>query len=727
MKRKIPLFLRWIGILTIWLITSMNGYAQDLSLYVGEAGELSTPDAPRNGWIDKAWWSTDNSNVEIFNSSEFNTLVRINRYFEGTAKVECTYSYSVYISDKRPPVVGHATKTFRIRCLPNYATLSDEDLELNIGERHLLSYSLEDDNGIDGEWSSSNENVATVFDRGEGMAIVTAISPGRSRIKLDPIVGPVVYCDVQVVQSEPTSVTIPSSLTVYVGESSTLSATLTPYNATTTLTWYSKDTDVATISSGEVTGVDEGTTIVYARTSNGLTSNDCAVTVKYRKPTSVTVDKNSLYLPIGHGEQLKASVSPSNAKYTLAWSSDSTDVAEVSASGYVIAKKQGTARISVTTDNGCVATCVVTVPPMPESLSLPSKIALNYGKSRTLKCSAEPSDAYLSLTWSSSQSDVVTVNQKGEVTACGVGEATITAKAEGGLEAMCKVVVAEPRHCFVVWTKDGKRVDYLMKDHPVVTHEDGNLVLTTRSVRVETPDSLVRKYTFEDQTTDPYPTKIEIESMLTLPYKQTMQMDYRFLPTDFDIETQLVWQSSAPHIVSVDQSGKLLARCKGEAVVSVTASNGVSASCLVEVTGQQVYLVVWTQDGGKVLYPLNEQPSIKHDGNGNYVVRSSAVEVQYPVADVRMFTLADTDNPRPDQPMDIPDVSSCHNFSYSDNTVRFSSLPLGSKVQVYNASGVLLRNYEVSDDGTASININDLPKGIYIIKTESITHKIIKK
>ena len=137
--------------------------------------------------------------------------------------------------------------------------------------------------------------------------------------------------------------------------------------------------------------------------------------------------------------------------------------------------------------------------------------------------------------------------------------------------------------------------------------------------------------------------------------------------------------------------------------------------------------MVWTKDGGKVLYPLNEQPSIKFDGNGNYVVRSSAVEVQYPVVDVRMFTLADTDDPRPDQPMDILEVSSRNNFSFSDNIVRFSSLPQGSKVQIYNASGVLLRNFEVSDNGTASINIEELPKGIYIIKTESITHKIIKK
>jgi|GEM_PF-3405735 len=714
-QKRIPLLL-------MFLMFAKQIYSQHYSMYVGDIETIGTPDVP-NGYIVDASFSCDNENVDIIKQNSACAVVKVTHYFEGTATVECFYSYMVKNPFNNSYSGQNSTNFFHIECIPNKATLSEKNVKMNVGDTHQLSYTLSRGGSKNGIWSSSDNAIASIDNNGQ----IVAVSPGRVTIILDPIVGPLEYCEVEVVKIDPTKITIPTTLTLYVEESEQLNATLYPKNATSTLTWYSKDKSIATVSSGRVIGINEGLTKIYATTSNGLTSNDCAVTVKYRKPTSVTVDKNSLYLPIGHGEQLKASVSPSNAKYTLAWSSDSTDVAEVSASGYVIAKKQGTARISVTTDNGCVATCVVTVPPMPESLLLPAEIALNYGKSRTLKCSAEPADAYLSLTWSSNQSDVVTVNQKGEVTACAVGEATITAKAEGGLEATCRVVVAEPKHCFVVWTKDGKRVDYLMKDHPVVTHEDGNLVLTTRSVRVETPDSLVRKYTFEDQTTDPYPTKIEIESMLTLPYKQTMQMEYRFFPTDLDIETQLVWQSSAPHIVSVDQSGKLLARCKGEAVVSVTASNGVSASCLVEVTGQQVYLVVWTQDGGKVLYPLNEQPSIKFDGNGNYVVRSSAVEMQYPVADVRMFTLADTDDPRPDQPMDIPDVSTRHNFSYSDNTVRFSSLPLGSKVQVYNASGLLLRNFEVSDDGTASININDLPKGIYIIKTESITHKIIKK
>lgn len=495
MKRKIPLFLRWIGILTIWLITSMNGYAQDLSLYVGEAGKLSTPDAPRNGSIDKAWWSTDKSYVEIFNSSDFNTNVRINRYFEGTAKVECTYSYSVNISDKRPPVVGHATKTFRVRCLPNYATLSDEDIELNIGERHLLSYSLEDDNGIDGEWSSSNENVATVFDRGEGMAIVTAISPGKTRIKLDPIVGPVVYCDVEVVQSEPTLVTIPSSLTVYVGESSTLSATLTPYNATTTLYWYSKDTDVATVSSGKVTGVDEGSTIVYARTANGLTSNDCKVNVYYRKPTAISLNNDSLTLSVGGSKQLKYGLTPSHAKASVEWSSSNPSVVSVSDDGILNALALGEAFVVATTDNGCVDTCDVKVLPLPISLSLPQTLTLGSADSYKLEVRSYPAESYVEVEWISSNDSVVKVSTDGEVEGVSVGHATVTATASNGVSASCDVEVTASAYFLNLCLHDGSCFTYPFSQHPIIVADKDTTIVRTYTESIEYKTSDVYKYT----------------------------------------------------------------------------------------------------------------------------------------------------------------------------------------------------------------------------------------
>jgi len=694
------------------------------NMWVGETFSCDATSAVM-GLTSDVNWSCSGGYVSL-SGTGFYRNVQVTQYFSGTISVTCSWKYRLYSGDQW----RNQSRTWYFTCQDNPLILNPSNMELTVGERAYVSFRHSYTNQYSSfakpYVQSSNTNVVKV-DAYTGD--ILAVGPGTTYITAySKLSANSPYCKVTVTQINPTSVTLPSKLTAYVGETSNISATLYPSNAQTQLTWYSDNSTVASVSSGSVTGKTEGTANVYVATSNGLRSNDCAVTVKYRVPTSIGISKSSLYLPIGRKQQLSATVSPSNARYTLTWSSDNTDVAEVSSNGYVTAKKQGTAHIKVMTDNGYTATCTVTVPPMPKKLTVPTKIALQYGKSRTLKCAVQPTDAYLSLTWSSSNPEVATVNQQGEVTACGAGEADITVKAEGGAEATCRVVVEEPKHCFIVWTADGERVDFLMKDHPVVTHEGENLVLTTRKLRVEYPDSLVRKYTIEDQTTDPYPTVIEMQSMLDLSYKETKQMEYSLLPADFDIETRLVWHSSAPHIVSVDQSGRLLARCNGEAVITVTAANGTSASCLVTVTDVQIYLVVWTTDGGRVLYPLNEQPSIKYDkANNNYVVRTSTVEVEYPVADVRMFTLADTDNPEPDKPMDIKNFISDRGFRFFDEVVSFSSLRPGSQVQVFNTSGVLHANMVVAEDGTASFNIADLPKGIYIVKTESITHKIIKK
>ena len=707
-----------------FLVCSLVSVGQTTrNMWVGETFQCDATSAVMGLTSDVSW--SVSGGYYSQSGSGFYRNIQVTQYFSGTMTVTCSWKYRLYSGDQWRT----QKKTWYFTCQNNPLSMSPSSMELAVGEEAYVSFGHMYTNSyssFDRPYvQSSNPTVVQVEPyTGE----IIAVGPGTTYVTAySKLSGDNPYCKITVREVDPTSVSIPDKLTAYVGESSSISATLKPSNAQTTLTWYSDNPGVASVASGKVTGKDGGMANVYVTTANGLRSNDCAVTVKYRVPTGVTLSSNTLYLPIGHSHQLTSSVTPSNARYTLSWSSDDPTVASVSSDGRVTAIKQGVARIKVATDNGCSATCTVTVPPMPEKLILPSKIALQFGKSRTLKCTAEPGDAYLALEWSSSNSGVATVSQKGEVTACGAGEATIVVKEEGGLEASCLVIVEEPKHCFIVWTKDGGRADYLMKDHPVVINEGDNLVLATRNMRVEYAKTEVCKYTFEDQTADPYPTSIEMQSMITLPYRQTMKLDYQLMPSDFDIETQIKWHSSAPHIVSVDQAGRLLARCNGDALITATASNGVAASCLVAVTDVQIYLVVWTRDGGKVLYPLNEQPVIKYDPAGNYVVRTSTVEVEYPVADVWMFTLADTDNPLPNEPMDIPDTPRDSSFSISDEAVCFTSLRQGSKVCIYNVAGLLIDSVTADGGGSAFVNLSDLTQGVYIIKTENITHKIIKK
>jgi len=82
------------------------------------------------------------------------------------------------------------------------------------------------------------------------------------------------------------SISLPVSATVNVGETITLTPTLTPADANTTLEWSSDDTSIAKVSqSGVVMGLKAGTAIITVKTSNGLTA-ECFV--KVEDPSGIT-------------------------------------------------------------------------------------------------------------------------------------------------------------------------------------------------------------------------------------------------------------------------------------------------------------------------------------------------------------------------------------------------------------------------------------------------------
>ncbi len=87
----------------------------------------------------------------------------------------------------------------------------------------------------------------------------------------------------------------PTTATIKVGESTTLSTTITPADATDkTITWSTSDEKVATVDAGKVTGVAEGTATVTATTKDGGKAATCAVTVSADAPSvkEVTLEGN---------------------------------------------------------------------------------------------------------------------------------------------------------------------------------------------------------------------------------------------------------------------------------------------------------------------------------------------------------------------------------------------------------------------------------------------------
>lgn len=164
---------------------------------------------------------------------------------------------------------------------------------------------------------------------------------------------------------DPTKISIQSSLSMNVGDSSNLRVSFTPSNANQNkeILWSSSDTSIASVNNGVVTALKKGTATITAKLSfNNSIQASCAVNVSNISVTSITLDKSVLYLTLGAEKQLTATVLPANATdKTVTWTSSNTSVATV-ANGNItpISKGQTIVRVT-TTDGNKVASCTVNV------------------------------------------------------------------------------------------------------------------------------------------------------------------------------------------------------------------------------------------------------------------------------------------------------------------------------------------------------------------------------
>ena len=118
---------------------------------------------------------------------------------------------------------------------------------------------------------------------------------------------------------------------------------------------------------------------VTAKNSAGEASKEYKLTIESATVpvTGVTLDQTELSLIVDGTAKLDATVEPNDATdKTVTWSSDNDDVATVDADGNVKAVAPGTAKITVTTQDGShTATCTVTVTAKTYTVSVtPSSI-----------------------------------------------------------------------------------------------------------------------------------------------------------------------------------------------------------------------------------------------------------------------------------------------------------------------------------------------------------------
>ncbi|MBP5539782.1 MAG: Ig-like domain-containing protein [Bacteroidales bacterium] len=169
-------------------------------------------------------------------------------------------------------------------------TIDQEDFEMTEGESTVLTATVLPDDATDKtvSWNSSKEDVVMISNTGKAMAI----APGKSIItakagsKTDFITITVIANAVPV-----TGISLDkTTLELKVGDSETLTATVTPPDATNkNVSWTSSDPTIATVENGRVTGVKPGSVTITAKTEDGGMTAECAVTVKTNLAPSVTV------------------------------------------------------------------------------------------------------------------------------------------------------------------------------------------------------------------------------------------------------------------------------------------------------------------------------------------------------------------------------------------------------------------------------------------------------
>ena len=280
------------------------------------------------------------------------------------------------------------------------------------------------------KWSSSDKSIAKVSKAGK----VTAVANGKATItaKVD---GKKLKCTVYV-----ESLSMKES--EYLAKGGSFKLKVKGAADKNGAKYATSDKSIATVDkNGKVTGKKTGTVTVTVK----LHGQKLKCKIKVENPkiskTSITV-----------AEKGTTTLKVKGASKKVTWSTSDKNIAKVDKNGKVTGVKKGTATITAKVEHKNI-TCKVTVT-KPEISKTSAKIYL--GGTTNLKVT----DTKSTVTWSTSDKSIATVNKNGKVTGKKSGTVTITAKVDGK-KLKCTVKVKKR----VATQEDYDYIDYLMCMH----------------------------------------------------------------------------------------------------------------------------------------------------------------------------------------------------------------------------------------------------------------------
>ena len=396
-----------------------------------------------------AWTSSDTSIATVDGG-------KITAMAAGTVTITATYN-------------GYrATTNVTVNNTMGYGlVMSKSSLSVHVGSTEELSvHYVTYTNGVEtsrtdvtssATWKSNYTSILTVSGGtvtgvSKGQAVVTASYRSYSKSCTVTVTENVTYD----YQMTPTSTSLVNGRTTkftVVKRTFTNGTQTNGQDVSSTFTWTSSNTSVATVgSNGVVTGAGKGTATITAKYGETTLTGTVTVTPAYTyelvlNRTSMSMAKGATASIVATFKTYADGVLESSANVTSAatWSSGNTSVATVSA-GTVTGKGAGTATITATY-NGKSATCSVTVVGTA-TLSLGwTSATMEKGSVRTNAAIYNPNNGTASTNvtssavWTTSNAGVATAGS-GTITAQGKGTCTITVT-YNGLSARCTVTVTD--------------------------------------------------------------------------------------------------------------------------------------------------------------------------------------------------------------------------------------------------------------------------------------------
>ena len=429
---------------------------------------------------------------------------------------------------------------------------------------------------------------------------------------------------------------------LYTGETQSLNVMFVPSSATDKgITWTSSNTKIAQVTNGKVKAIGPGEAVVKAKSHDGgfeistrivVNNKDEKIAVK-----SIKFNTDNIDLNVGETFKLNVSYDPSNASdKKISWVSNNPGIASVK-DGVITAVKEGTAIITAKSSNGKTANCKVTVSKKNvvvdvENISIVNgNLVIKVGKSAMVGAKISPDNATdKRITWASSDSSIVSVNEGGIVTGRSAGTVVITATASNGKkdstlvtvlneEVIPNAVSLNSTHLKIEKGKKETLIATVLPDsstNKTITWStsDKNVVVTAK----KPGSAVITVTTFNGKTAtcrvDVYDgNDIPVEGIHLNETSRIIYVNSKFLLSytldPLNATNRDVTWSSSDESIAVYKNGYVTGLKKGTAIITAKTANGKTATCEVIVKEIDVLSIELNQT--EVNLKVSENVTIK--------------------------------------------------------------------------------------------------------------------